>query len=140
MTNLWKERILVALCLCAGAMDAMSGALLMFWPEGALRMMSVPPVVTEALVFNRFIGAFVFSVGCLYVFSLLPVLTMRRWHWVWGVLAATAWLRAVICVFTSIAIVGGALSVAWWTVPVTDGVLAVVQVWILLKGWVPRNV
>lgn len=139
MIDIWKERTLIALCLFAGTMDAVSGALLMLWPEGALRMMSVPAVAAEALVFNRFIGAFVFSVGCLYLFSLLPVLVMRRWHWVWGVLAATAWLRAVICVFTSIAIASGALSAAWWTVPVTDGVLALVQTWILLKGWVRRN-
>jgi len=134
-----KKRLLVALCLFAGVMDATSGSLLMLLPELALKLMAVPAVATESWVFIRFIGAFVFSVGCLYLCALPPVVAANAWSRVAGVLSATAWVRAVICVFTTIAIATGALSPGWWSVPVTDGLLAVVQVWVLWKGWVPQD-
>ena len=131
-----KKRLLIALCLFAGLMDATSGSLLTLWPQLALKLMAVPPVSSEALVFIRFIGAFVFSMGCLYLFALLPVIAANTWGWMSGVLAVTAWVRAVICVFTTSAIIFGGLSLAWWSVPVSDGLLAVIQVWVIWKGWV----
>jgi hypothetical protein len=132
-----KKRLLIALCLFAGLMDATSGSLLMLVPDLALKLMSVSVVSAEALVFIRFIGAFVFSVGCLYLVALVPAVLVNRWAWVSGVLAVTAWVRAVVCVFTTVAIADGALGLAWWSVPVSDGFLALLQVWVIWKGWVP---
>jgi len=94
---------------------------------------------SEALVFIRFIGAFVFSIGCLYLFALVPAIAANTWGWMSGVFAVTAWVRAVICVFTTTAIIFGGLSLAWWSVPVSDGLLAVIQVWVIWKGWVQRG-
>jgi hypothetical protein len=135
MKILSRKSLLIALCLFAGLMDTASGSLLTLWPQLALKLMGVAPVAAEALVFVRFIGAFVFSVGCLYLFALFPVITANRWGWMSGVFAATAWVRAVICIFTTFAILFGALSLSWWSVPVSDGLLALLQVWIIGKGW-----
>ena len=130
-----KKNLLIALCLFAGLMDSASGSLLLLAPQFALQLMGVPPVVAEAWIFVRFIGAFVFSVGCLYLFALVPVITANRWGWMSGVFAVTAWVRAVICLFTTVAIISGALSLAWWSVPLSDGLLALIQVWAIGKGW-----
>lgn len=137
MNDSAKRRALLGGCLLAGLMDAGSGLLLMLSPGAALGLMRVPAVVSEAEVFVRFIGAFVFSVGCLYLFAFRSFsLTRSRSH-VQFVLWATAWVRAVICLFTTLAILQGALSVEWITVPLTDGTLACVQVWIIWSGWIP---
>ncbi len=111
----------------------------MLWPQMVLKLMGVSAVGVEALVLVRFVGAFVFSVGCLYLFALMPVLVANLWGWVSGVLSVTAWVRAVICCFTCVAIASGALGPAWCSVPVSDGFLALVQVWVIWKGWVPSH-
>ncbi len=134
-----KQRVLLVFCLTAGLMDGFSGCLLMFVPELALKLMQVAPVAPEATVFIRFVGAFVFGVGSLYLFSLLPVLRTGRWSAVRFVLLATAWLRGVIFVFTSVSILSGALAWAWLTVPLTDGVLAVFQLWVVFLVGVPGH-
>ncbi|MGZ0656283.1 hypothetical protein ACWPKS_11820 [Coraliomargarita sp. W4R72] len=130
-----KKRMLVGFCLLAGLMDMLSGALLMGFPVFTLKLMGVPPVMPEAVVFVRFVGAFVFAVGTLYLFAPIPALLTRVWSWLWAMLLATAWIRAVICLFTTVAIASGALSLHWWSVPVTDGSLAALQIWVLWKGW-----
>lgn len=113
--------------------------MLMCVPELALRLMSVPSVGAESLIFIRFIGAFVFGVGFLYLFAVFPVVAAGRWAWLSGVLLTTAWMRGVVCLFTTVSIIGGDLSLAWWSVPVSDGLLALVQFWVLWKGWVPGD-
>jgi hypothetical protein len=130
-----KKRILVIFCLIAGLMDALSGALLMSFPVSTLKLMGVPPVALEAQVFVRFVGAFVFAVGTLYLFTPIQALLTHVWSWLWAMLLATAWIRAVICLFTTVAIVSGAMSLRWWTVPVTDGSLAALQIWVIWTGW-----
>ena len=134
-----KQRGVLAFCLLAGLTDAGSGLLLMLLPEFTLGVMQVGAVAAEALVFIRFIGAFVFSVGCLYLFALLPVLRRGRWSAVRFVFLATAWVRLVIGLFTGLAIVGGALSLHWISVPLTDGLLAVFQLGVVWKAWMVTN-
>lgn len=128
----YKKTIVVAV-LAAAAMDTCSGLLLMLVPSLALRLMGValPPV--EALVFIRFVGAFVFSVGALYCFAGLRYALRGDVAALCFVLGATAWVRLVVFTFTGSAILAGALSWAWWSVPFTDGSLAVLQMVFLWK-------
>lgn len=128
-----QKKLLALYCICAGLMDAATGGLLMTEPKWTLALMSVAPVVSEALVYIRFIGAFVFGVGMLYLFALVPVVLVGRWWSVRGVLLVTSWLRGVIFVFGMVVITSGALGVDWLTVPLTDGLLAVAQLWVLLR-------
>jgi uncharacterized protein YjeT (DUF2065 family) len=120
-------------------MDASSGLLLMTLPSLTLKLMRVTSVGDDSLVFIRFIGAFVFSVGCLYLFALRSLVTTRRWGSVWFVFLITAWVRTVICLFTTIAITQGALSLEWISVPITDGLLAVFQLWVIGLGWLSND-
>ena len=138
MNDFFKRHLaLLVGCLLAGLMDAVSGLLLMLSPGFTLNLMRVPAVVSEAEVFIRFIGAFVFSVGCLYLFAFRSVSGDRSLSYVRFVFGVTAWVRAVICLFTTLAIVQGALPVEWISVPLTDGVVACVQVWVIWSGWIP---
>jgi len=130
----FKKTITVAV-LVAGAMDACSGLLLMLAPALALRLMGVALPVEEALVFIRFIGAFVFSVGAVYVFAGQHFAARGDGATLCVLLAATAWVRSVIFVFTASAILFGALSRAWGTVPLTDGSLALLQIGFVWRVW-----
>jgi hypothetical protein len=105
----------------------------------ALGLMRVAIPDLQALVFVRFIGAFVFSVGALYLFG---GLIDRRYRWsqyIRPMLLMTAWVRAVVFVFATSAIVSGALPTMWVSVPIADGSLAIIQIWVVLSGWVSVN-
>src|SRR5690606_4992974 len=73
-----KQAVVRWLCLLAGGMDGASGLLLIFAPALALRLMGVPAIGGEALIFIRFIGAFVFGVGMLYGVAWLAQLLPGR--------------------------------------------------------------
>jgi hypothetical protein len=137
MNELNRHRVLSGSCLLAGLMDASSGLLLMLNPGFTLALMRVPAVTSETWVFVRFVGAFVFSVGCLYLFAFRSVSLTQNWSYVRFVFGATAWVRAVICIFTTLAILQGALAVEWGSVPLTDGILACFQVLVVWSGWIP---
>lgn len=122
----YKKTITVAV-LAAGAMDTCSGLLLIFTPALALGLMGVSLPPAECWVFIRFIGAFVFGVGTLYLFAALRFAGYGDGVALVWVLGLTAWMRAVMFAFTLAAIVTGALAPAWWSVPATDGLLALVQ-------------
>jgi hypothetical protein len=125
------RKTVMAVVFAAGAMDTCSGLLLMFVPTLALRLMGVASPAEEALIFVRFIGAFVFSVGTLYFFAGQRFLCRGDSDSFCLLLGATAWVRLVIFLFTVSAIVMRSLSLAWWTVPATDGTLAVLQIMFL---------
>jgi hypothetical protein len=133
------KKILKIFCVLAGTMDSMTGLLLIAVPDFALKLMQISEIHPEALIFVRFVGAFVFGVGFLYLFSLVAVRRSGDWQWVRSCLLSTAWLRLVIFVFGSVAISCGALSWRWGTVPLTDGVLAAFQLWIVSSGRIPGN-
>lgn len=128
-----QKKLLFSYSALAGLMDVLSGCLLMTLPTVTLELMCVAPVPPEVLPFIRFIGAFVFGVGALYWFALVPVMLTGRWGSVGQVFLITSWLRGVIFVFGSIAILVGCLSADWLTVPLTDGVLAILQLWFLFR-------
>lgn len=126
------KRLTITAVLAAGVMDTCSGLLLMFYPAIALMLMGVSLPSADALVLIRFIGAFVFSVGGLYFLTAQRSVLSRDLHGFTLLLAATAWVRSIIFIFTSVAILSGGLSWAWWSVPFTDGLLAVLQ-WIYIR-------
>lgn len=127
------------LCLGAGLMDSSSGLLLMFAPALALELMLVPLPPPEALVFVRFVGAFVFAVGVLYLAALLVQLVSGDRALIRFTLVATGWIRLNVCLFSGTMILLGSLAWQWATVPVTDGALAVFQFLIVAAGWVQRD-
>lgn len=130
------KRIARLYCFLAGACDVTTGALLVASPEFTLGLMRVPDELSEA-VWMRFIGAFVFGAGLLYLHALSrdPRGGARLTH----VMEATAVLRGCIAVFTAGAIATGALSPAWLSVCLTDATFAIVQVVFLRKDAFSRE-
>jgi hypothetical protein len=127
------------IALFAGLMDSLTGVLLMTVPLLTLRLMGVE-APSEAVPYVRFMGAFIFAVGSLYLWGLLSVALLGTWKGVFCMYYATAWIRAVIGVFSTVAILSGGLGLEWGVVPLTDISLAIFQVVWLLKGGIPRHV
>jgi len=140
MTSGQKLKSVYWIALAAGLMDASSGLLLMLAPKLALELMRITPPDVHALVYIRFIGGFVFSVGSLYLIGLWRVYIANERVSLAILLGATAWVRLVICVLTASAIATGALSLAWGTVTLTDGCLAVLQFYFVAKKWIHVDV
>ncbi len=113
----------------AGAADLGTGIGLVFLPGPVLALMGVAPVTGEALVFLRWVGAFVGAVGASYFWALWrPAMGLR------AMLELTILFRVAAGLFSAWAIATGGLTAAWWSVPVTDLGLVAVQVWLLRKG------
>jgi hypothetical protein len=118
------------LALGAGAMDFSTGLGLVALPTFTLGAMLVPaPAAPEALLFVRFVGAFVAATGALYLLAGLGSNTQLR-----VLLRATMAQRIAAGVFTGGAILLGALPVGWLAVTFTDLALVVAQIWLLQKG------
>lgn len=117
------------LLLGAGMMDAATGLGLAFAPAATLALMGAMLPGGEALVFLRWVGAFVTAVGATYL-----------WGWLHGrrllrpVLELTLVFRLAAGVFSAVAIARGWLAPVWLSVPVTDLALVCVQVILLAKG------
>jgi len=140
MNTALKKRIVAIFCLLAGAMDASSGCLLVVAPAWTLHLMGVPPVDATSLVFIQFIGAFVFSVGSLYLFALASIFRTSSHLPLYFCLWVTGWVRLVICLFTSHALFSGTLPVEWLSVPLSDGLLAALQFWMIRRRWLWNDV
>ncbi len=113
-----------------GAMDALTGLLLILAPKQVLGLLKIAPPSPDALVFLSWIGVFVMAVGLSYGMALGK--RRSRSETVW---AFTALVRMMVAVFLTIKITGGTLPSAWAMVAVSDGMVALVQVVILRKGW-----
>ena len=84
-------------------------------------------------LFQQWIGAFVCSVGCSYLFPFfLPAGAARNQRAV-GILTMATIVRIFIAAFSGFAIATGALETAWLSVTFTDATLAVLQLVILRK-------
>jgi hypothetical protein len=138
MNNRTKSTVSLTLALFAGAMDTVTGILLMVLPRFTLSLMGLS-AAEEALVYVQFIGAFVFGVGSLYLWGFCGARFLGLWGGLAGIFYATAWVRFVIFVFVTLAVLGGLLESLWITVALTDGALAVAQVLWLWRGGIPRN-
>lgn len=111
-----------------GLMDALTGFLLIISPAHTLRLMSVPPVHPEALVFLSWMGVFIAGVGMSY---LLVLRGNREAENVW---IFTGLVRSLVAIFLAVKIATGALSTAWALVAVTDAVAALGQFILIRAG------
>jgi hypothetical protein len=115
----------------AGLCDLSTGALLVFAPVWTLSLMGVrhPPQPVE---FAAFIGAFVMSVGIAYWYAARqPMIAANAacWRSVWWFTASS---RTLVAGFLIWKIWTGQMEMAWLTVALTDGALAIFQ-WIGLR-------
>lgn len=116
----------------AGLMDATTGALLLAAPNWTLRLMGITTLPLEPL-YQQWIGAFVCSVGCSYLFPFLLRAGPDRDRRSTGILTMATIVRIFIAVFSGVAIARGALEPAWISVTLTDGTLATLQIIALRK-------
>lgn len=123
------NRIARLYAIVAGASDFFTGVGLVFLPQVVLPLMGVPGIEGGALVFLRWVGAFVGAVGLSYWWALLrPSVGLR------AVFELTILFRLAAGVFSAVAILRGWLGPVWWSVPATDFIFAGVQVWLLREG------
>ena len=119
-----------------GAMDALTGLLLILTPGLVLRLLRIETPSADALVFLSWIGVFVMAVGLSYGFALRGRRSAGETVWMFTALA-----RMMVCVFLIVRITLGDMALAWLLVALSDGLVAAVQFFILRKGWwreVPR--
>jgi hypothetical protein len=123
-----KEKFTLIFTLMAGVMDTVSGLMLVFLPTFTLRLMFIPAIYTD-MIFIQFVGAFVLAVGSSYLIGLWSVVRGKLWSELRVVWKITAFVRLVICLFCSFAILSGRLEPSWISVPATDGLMAAFQFW-----------
>ena len=116
------------LAWAVGAMDFFTGLGLVTMPELTLRCMLVPIPGAEALLFVRFVGAFVTAVGAVYLWGALGPSSRLK-----SVIACTLAFRGSAGGFCSVAVAVGSLPPGWLAVAVVDLSLLVLQIWILRK-------
>lgn len=117
------------LAIGAGAMDLGTGQGLVFAPALTLKLMSVPVPWVDALVFVRFVGVFVGSVGLSYLLALRGAGTLR------AVFDLTRLFRAGAGTFCAVAVGLGWFAPMWLMVALTDWSLVVAQSWLLRQSW-----
>ena len=124
------EKIAVGLALGAGSLDFCTGLGLVLAPALALKLMGAASLGAEAVVYLRWIGAFVTAVGFSYLWSLWrsDVALLR------AVLELTIWFRLAAGGYSAWAMATGALPLSWVSVPATDFALVAAQVWLLRRG------
>ncbi|MCU0792793.1 MAG: hypothetical protein MUE42_08095, partial [Opitutaceae bacterium] len=115
-------RLATLLAGVAGAMDAATGLGLVLLPGFTLRMMGVAAPTGDALVFLRWVGAFVGAVGASYLIALIRGGTMRLRE----VFVFTLVFRVAAGGYAAWAVASGALDWRWITVALTDGALVAV--------------
>lgn len=112
-----------------GAMDAVTGLLLIFAPISTLRLLGVTPSSADAEVFLGWIGVFVMSVGLSYGLAVF-----RASHGV-PVWMFTSLVRLAVAVYVAVHVLGGSMETRWILVAVTDAAVAGIQIMILCAGW-----
>ena len=130
MTKNKLEQIAVWLALGAGGLDFCTGLGLVAAPALALKLMGAAPIGAEAIVYLRWIGAFVAAVG----FSYLWPLWRREVALLRAALELTVWFRLAAGGYSAWAVATGALPLIWISVPLTDFALAAAQTWFLRRG------
>jgi membrane-bound metal-dependent hydrolase YbcI (DUF457 family) len=113
-----------------GAMDALTGLLLILSPVSVLRVLRVETISFDALVYLSWIGVFVMAVGLSYGFALGKHRGRGETVWMF-----TALVRILVAVFLIIQITRETMAPAWLVVALSDGFVALVQMTILRKGW-----
>jgi hypothetical protein len=126
------EKLARGLALIAGAMDLATGAGLVAAPAWTLGWMQVATPVAEALVFLRWVGAFVGAVGASYLLALARGGAGRLRE----VLVTTILFRCAAGGYCLWAVATGELEPRWALVAGTDFGLVAAQAWLLKReGW-----
>ncbi|MFT3783157.1 MAG: hypothetical protein QM790_14205 [Nibricoccus sp.] len=115
--------------LLAGTLDFCTGLGLVFAPKLLLPLMRVTTPGEDALIYLRFVGAFVAAVGGSYLWALVRGGTER----LRSTLELTIIFRLLAGGYSSAAIVMGWLPIAWSSVPLTDFTLVCLQFWLVKK-------
>lgn len=115
--------------IAVGAMDAITGLLLVVSPTLLLRWLQVPPFDLTALVFLSWMGVFIGSVGLSYG---LVLRGNREGETVW---IFTGTIRTLVAIFVIMKIIVGELPMPWALVAATDGMVAIGQFVLLRAGW-----
>lgn len=116
--------------VAVGSMDAVTGLLLIFTPELVLRLLRIEAPSPDAMIFLSWIGVFVMAVGLSYGLALGKRRGAGEAVWMF-----TALVRILVAVFLVIQITLGEMAPAWALVAFSDGLVAMVQMMILRKGW-----
>jgi hypothetical protein len=122
----------------AGLCDTGTGLMLIVAPALTLRFMGLT-IIPQPVVFVRYIGVFVLSVGLTYFWAAArwPLTTHAHigWSTQWKI---TVLVRTLVAVFVVGQIASSALEIRWISVAFSDGAFAAIQ-WIgLRKGWLER--
>lgn len=127
-----KRKLALQYNLLVGLCDAVTGILLVLHPELTLKMMFISNIPND-LVYMRFIGAFVFSVGASY---LIPSFAAKELQisWMKCVWIVTALIRTSVSLLVISQIASGDLDPAWITVSIVDALFAVMQIIFLRIG------
>lgn len=115
--------------VAVGAMDAVTGLLLVAVPALVLKLLGIAPPPPEALVFLSWLGVFVAGVGLSYG---LVLGDRRRGPTVWQI---TALVRVLVGIFVLWRIADGSLVPLWAAVGLTDLIVAGGQLAMLRAGW-----
>jgi hypothetical protein len=127
MTTLKQARWLA---LAAGSMDFATGIGLVLAPRPVLALMGAAAPADEAMVYLRWVGAFVGAVGASYLLALVRGGTER----LRAVLEFTILFRLAAGGYCAAALALGWLPAVWVSVPAADLALAAAQGWLLRKG------
>lgn len=125
------QRLAWWLALGAGGLDFCTGIGLAVAPAQVLPLMGVSVPDRAALIWLRWVGAFVWAVGASYLLALVLGGEAR----LRTCLELTLPFRFSAGLFSTVAITSGWLSLGWTSVPATDFTLLITQLWLLLR-WV----
>ena len=128
--DMTKTRFLKFWSVAVGSMDAITGLLLIFMPGLVLQLLRIEAPSPDAMVFLKWIGVFVMAVGLSYGLALGKHRGAGEAVWMF-----TSIVRILVAVFLTIQISADVLAPAWVLVALSDGVVALVQMVILRKGW-----
>lgn len=124
-----KNQFLKVWSVAVGAMDAVTGLLLIFAPALVLGLLGIAPPSADALVFLSWMGVFVCGVGLSYGLALG---SRPRGEAVW---MFTAMIRLLVALFVALRVFNGSLAPAWALVGISDAAVALVQIAVLRAGW-----
>lgn len=116
--------------IAVGSMDALTGLLLIFAPGLVLQLLKIEAPSPDAMIYLSWIGVFVMAVGLSYGFALGRHRGRGETVWMFTSLA-----RILVTVFLVIQITMGNMAPSWVVVALSDGMVALVQMVILRKGW-----
>ena len=133
-----NTRFIFAFTWLCGILDSLTGLGLTLAPVLTLQAMSLD-VSLYPLSLIRFIGAFVFANGSLYLWAAFFARTKRSLEPIRIIWLASAWIRLCVAVVTGALLINGSLEGAWASVPATDASIALLQLAWLKSKYFPAH-